>query len=147
MTQKQAGTQPLKGKKILLAEDEFEIRQAITDILTEEGVTVIAVKNGALAFQELLNANFDLVVSDIRMPGGDGIALLKEMQNLPSPPPLLFITAFADISPEEAIAKGACAILHKPFGLKSLLAAIEGVFTSVLGAAGDSPDYLAQGKV
>ncbi|MGE3260728.1 MAG: response regulator [Bacteriovoracia bacterium] len=116
------------GKRVLVAEDEPEIRMAVYEILSEEGAEVVGVKNGTEALAMVLASRFDLVVSDIRMPGGDGPTLLKQMRlALPNPPPLLFISAYFDFSASEAARQGACGILRKPFGVTDLLQVVEKV--------------------
>lgn len=80
--------------------------------------------NEALALLE--KDPFDLVVSDIRMPHGDGIALLEGVRKKhPNTPRVILVSGFSDFSGEECKAKGAFAVLAKPFDLNEFLQTID----------------------
>src|SRR5665647_59379 len=114
--------QSLKGKTILVVDDEVDLRDIVASEFEYMGAVVHQAENIAVA-QKLLNAqNVDLVVSDIRMPGGTGIDLLAFIKNRDVfDPPIILITGFADITTEEAFNKGAEALLNKPFKLDDLI--------------------------
>ncbi len=112
----------LKGKKILVVDDEIDLREIISEDLELLGAEVFNAENGRSAFELAKVVHPDLIVSDVRMPGGDGIELLSRVKDLPQKPsPHVFlITGFADVSPEEATSMGARGMLSKPFNLKQL---------------------------
>ena len=112
----------LSGKKILVVDDELDLREIISEDLELLGAEVFNAENGRSAFELAKLVHPDLIVSDVRMPGGDGIELLNRIKDLPqSPSPYFFlITGFADMSPEEATSLGAQGMLSKPFNLKQL---------------------------
>ncbi len=75
----------LSGKSILVVEDEDAIRDIIKDILEEYKVKIVEVENGLLALEEIAKTNFDLVLTDMKMPVMSGIELLekvKEFENI-----------------------------------------------------------------
>lgn len=116
----------LKGKTLLVVDDEVDLRDIMASELEFMGAQVFQAENITSA-KEILKSNpIDLVVSDIRMPGGTGIDLLDYVKAKdPFQPPMVLITGFADISLEDAYAKGAEAMLNKPFKLDDLIKVVE----------------------
>jgi CheY-like chemotaxis protein len=110
-----------QGKVILIVDDEADLREILRDELTFEGAKVLEASNGRMA-QELIKENrLDAVLSDIRMPGGDGATLARQIRELhPSRPVLMLITGFADLQSEEAYDLGADGYVTKPFHLEAL---------------------------
>ena len=121
----------LEGR-ILVAEDDGEMRGLITEVLHAHRYQVVEAKNGMQLLDELTRslededaAQFDLVISDIRMPGITGLEVLEGLRKEPGFPPMILITAFGDEETHEAALKfGAAAMLDKPFPLEVLLAAV-----------------------
>lgn len=112
----------LKGKTLLVVDDEIDLREIVASELEFMGAKVFQAEN-VMAAQKVLEHEFiDLIVSDIRMPGGTGIDLLDFVKNKNvNVPPVVLITGFADISLEDAFNKGAEALLNKPFKLDDLI--------------------------
>ena len=111
---------------ILIVEDEPDLRKAIVYDFKKLGYNVTDTENGKNAFEIVKKNKVDIVLTDVRMPGGDGIELLDNIKNKnPELPVVMFITGFADISPEDAFDKGVDAIFSKPFNRKELFAAVE----------------------
>src|SRR3954470_17708659 len=95
-------------RNILVADDEASIRHVLTLVLREKGYEVRAVNNGEEALSELAAHPYDVVISDVRMPKMDGLALLR--QALQNNPELTFIMMSAYGAPDaalEAVAAGA----------------------------------------
>lgn len=67
------------SKKILIAEDEFEILKMFTDMLTVAGFTVVPTQDGEEALREIGKENFDLILLDMQMPNKDGFAVLESL--------------------------------------------------------------------
>jgi CheY-like chemotaxis protein len=112
----------LKGKNLLVVDDEVDLRDIVASELEFMGAKVFQAENITNA-QKILNAEkIDLIVSDIRMPGGTGVDLLNivKSKNV-NVPPVILITGFADITLEDAFDKGAEALLNKPFKLDDLI--------------------------
>lgn len=72
----------LSGLKILVAEDEIVIRDMLCEELESEGAAVTAAENGTVAFELFCKNEFDITISDVRMPGGDGISLMRNIKAL-----------------------------------------------------------------
>lgn len=111
---------------ILVVDDEELLRNALVFQFKREGFQVMSASNGKEAFEIIKNHKIDAVVSDVQMPGGNGIDLLKDVKDYNSEiPVLVFITAFADITDAQAYDLGADAIFTKPFDKKQLVKTIK----------------------
>ncbi len=111
----------LKGKTLLVVDDEADLRDILASELEFMGARVLQAENVTAAKLLLGQHQVDLIVSDIRMPGGSGIDLLEFVKSRNVNSPLILITGFADITTEDAFNKGAEALLHKPFKLEDLI--------------------------
>lgn len=112
----------LKGKTLLVVDDEVDLRDIVASELEFMGAKVFQAENIISAQKVLLSHHIDLIISDIRMPGGTGVDLLDvvKARNV-QVPPVILITGFADITNEDAFDKGAEALLNKPFKLDDLI--------------------------
>lgn len=114
-----------KNVVILVVDDEEVLRKAIVFDFKRKGFQVLEASNGNEALETVRNRKVDVVLSDVRMPGGDGIGLLDAIKAIdPGIPVVMLITGFADITTEDAYNKGADAIFSKPFDRKMLMAAV-----------------------
>ncbi len=86
------------SKKILLIEDETNIRTMYADILTEEGYEVIQVGDGKQGYEVVMNSDWDVLLLDIMLPRLDGIELLKRMRVSPAKKdkPIIILTNLED---------------------------------------------------
>ncbi len=101
--------------RILIAEDDDTFRNFLKTIVEDEGHEVAVAENGITARTMLSDKQFDLVVSDLKMPGKNGLDLFRETRRDPMPPRFIFLTAFGKV--EEAVAaikEGATDFLTKP---------------------------------
>lgn len=106
----------LAGKTILVVDDERMLREIISEEFTDKGAEVVTAENGRQAFKIVLEKRIDLIVSDLRMPEGDGIELLKNVKSYNrTTPKFIILSGYFDLNREEAYARGACALLTKPF--------------------------------
>lgn len=112
----------LAGKTILVVDDESDLREILCEEFEALGATVLCAENGSKAFDLFNSHSIDLIVSDVRMPGGDGVDLLKKVRaRYPFAPPHVFlITGFADVTSHQALALGAQGMISKPFSLVQL---------------------------
>lgn len=111
----------LNGKVILVVDDEADLREILRDEFGFEGATVLEASNGVEALQIVKDKSVDVILSDIRMPGGDGRTLAREVRALhPFQPAIILITGFADLHAEEAFDIGADGYMTKPFHLEKL---------------------------
>ncbi len=112
----------LKDKLILVVDDEPDLREIIISELQFAGARTLEASNIFDAEKMIDQNSIDLVISDIRMPGGTGIELLDNVKNTISVSPLfILITGFADIDSREALDRGAEELIQKPFALDDLL--------------------------
>lgn len=116
-----ANVRQIKGK-ILLAEDNDTIRKLLTKLLDSNGYDVHSVDNGLEARKKLISESFDMVLSDILMPGVDGIELLKEVKTGFGDIPVVLITGNQSLeNAKEAIHWGAFDYITKPFNDLSIV--------------------------
>ncbi|WP_035765466.1 response regulator transcription factor [Butyrivibrio sp. NC2002] len=111
--------------KLLLAEDEKELSNALVAILKHSGYTVDAVYDGQDALDYILSSDYDGIILDIMMPHLEGTEVLKRIRDKGVQTPVLFLTAKSEI--EDRIAGldlGADDYLTKPFDMGELLARI-----------------------
>ena len=107
--------------RILLAEDERDLREVVTAYLEYRGDHVVAVPNGEQAVEKAVEDAFDAVVMDIMMPVMDGIAAMRRIREAGNAVPAIFLTAKAEVSDRvEGLDAGADDYLTKPFALEEL---------------------------
>ena len=87
--------------RILIAEDDVELRQLFYRVLTKSGYTAICVSNGQEALDVIDREYIDLIISDIMMPGVDGFEFAQTVRELNAEIPILFITARNDLSAKQ----------------------------------------------
>lgn len=102
--------------KILVVDDEAEIRQLVTLCLTKSHFSVMAAANTEEACRLLVDGQFDAVISDVMMPGEDGIAFLGRVHDSWPDLPVILMTGHAQLQMAvNAIKNGAFDFIHKPF--------------------------------
>ncbi|RMF57453.1 MAG: sigma-54-dependent Fis family transcriptional regulator [Calditrichaeota bacterium] len=108
--------------KLLVVDDEKTIRDTLWEILTDEGFTAETAENGEQAVELIAEENFDLVISDLRLPGMDGLTVLQKTLELSPQTLVVIITAYASVDTAvEALKKGASDYLVKPLILDDVL--------------------------
>jgi len=119
-----AGLHSLK-LRILVAEDDSEMRALLTRELSAEGYEVIQVENGAAAALHIDREACDLVIADLKMPEMGGLELLTMVKGSHAEIPVIVMTAFGDWSSfAEAFEKGCSSYLRKPFKMAELKSAV-----------------------
>jgi len=116
--------------RVLVVEDDTALRELLTDELGEAGYTVTSVASAEPAREHLTAGETDLVISDLRLPGADGLALLRwaREQDPGGAMGFMVITAFGTISQAvEALKHGADDFLTKPLDLEHLLLGVRRV--------------------
>jgi len=107
--------------KILIIEDDEEMRSLLRDFVEEEGYEADTVGDGYEAFRKLVKEPFDLVVTDVRMPGLTGLDILPRIRKLQPGIPIIVITAFGSEEVyRRALERGATAYLEKPIHFQKL---------------------------
>ncbi|MCE5215803.1 PAS domain S-box protein [bacterium] len=113
------------GGRVLLAEDEDEVRDIVRSVLAQHGYEVVTAHDTLSALAALGTAHFDAIVSDLVMPGGGGRQVLAAARSLPGSPPVLLITGMPHQGLEGDLTQlGARGFLHKPFSLPDLIRAL-----------------------
>jgi len=111
-----------KSFKILVVDDDPIARDVIFSILSKEGYYVIAAKDGFEAIDFLRNEKFDILITDLVMPGIDGIELIKSSLKINSDLATVIITAYSTLdSALKAIDLGAYDYITKPFKIEEIL--------------------------
>ena len=115
----------IREKRILVAEDEPQVRDSIYMLLTIDDHMVAQAENGAQALALFTKGKFDLVITDFEMPVMKGNALAVKIKQLVPKQPILMITAYNEtISPDNPVD----AIITKPFTFDDLREAIAKIF-------------------
>jgi CheY-like chemotaxis protein len=117
---------------IVLAEDNADLRALLADGLERVGFAVVRAENGAdlvekvesLATTGQLERHLALIVTDVRMPGMDGIAAVKSLRERGVVTPVIFMTAYGDVQRRAAAEKLNSRWIDKPVGLNSLRSAV-----------------------
>jgi CheY-like chemotaxis protein len=114
---------------VLLAEDDPDQSEMLSDTLEEEGYTVDSAFSGDAAHNKLLHNQYDLVILDIRMPGMDGATVLRHFRKNEQPSgkhiPVIVVSAFATRQDVERYKQyGADASFAKPYDMNELISAI-----------------------
>ncbi len=119
------------SKKILIVDDEEDLRDALAFDFKRQGFEVFLAHNGTVAYEMFLKNPTDIVLSDVRMAGGDGVELLKNIKNSHPEVPLVLSTGFAEIGIDEAYSIGAHSVVLKPFERKYLKEVINNALLSL----------------
>ena len=111
--------------RIMIIEDDKEMRSLLKDFLEEEGFATDSASNGVDALQMLSKDHFDLVITDIRMPGLTGLDILPRIRRLKPEIPIIVMTAYgSDDVRRRSLERGATIYLEKPIHLSKLRAVI-----------------------
>jgi two-component system cell cycle response regulator CpdR len=113
-------------QRILLAEDDDDMRRFLVAALSKAGYDVVSFGNGLDAYERMKEEPFSLLLTDIVMPEMDGIELARKASELDPDLKIMFITGFAAValSPDNQAPKDA-KILSKPFHLRDLVDEID----------------------
>src|SRR5690349_16229426 len=114
------------AKTVLIVEDEKVLRESIAELLSEEGHNVLQAGDGKAAYEIVLDRPVDLVLSDVRMPEMDGMALLANLQKIAPQTPVIMITAYGTVeSAVGAMRAGAYDYLLKPVQFDDVLLKVQ----------------------
>ena len=127
-------------KKILIAEDDANIRTGLVDLFESEGWSVCAAEDGTAAL-ELYNADsFELILLDVMMPEKSGYDVCREIRKTDSLTPIIMLTAKGEeIDKVVGLQLGADDYVTKPFGVHELLARTEAVLRRAARTPEESP--------
>jgi DNA-binding NtrC family response regulator len=112
--------------KILIADDDKNLRKVLLNELSDEGFDVDEAENGIKTMALLEKDEYDVLLLDLNMPGLSGMDVLKKIKNLEIPAEVIILTAYATVSTAvDAMKTGAYDFLTKPFQIEELIAVIE----------------------
>jgi CheY-like chemotaxis protein len=115
-----------RGEHILVVDDEEDVREGLGRLLEMEGYDVTTAENGLVALERAKEQRFDLVLTDLRMPGLGGVETLIGLKQLHPEMPVIMVTAYASAETVDRCKhEGAYGYVMKPFDLKHLLRVIE----------------------
>jgi DNA-binding response OmpR family regulator len=126
--------------RVFLAEDDREMRQMIAVTLRRDGHFVLEAADGPSLLRDLghvfwgegSDSAASLIITDVRMPGRDGLAILRGLRHYRWCPPFIVVTAFGDPEThQEARRLGATAVFDKPFDLDRLRIEVENVARAI----------------
>jgi len=129
----------MNKRHILIADDELNMLRSLEFILEVGGYKVTGVKNGQDALDKILNANnsespIDLIITDIQMPGLNGLELIDELERLRLDIPVFVITAYGSMDLAKTLRdKGNIECIDKPIDDEDLLSRVHILFESRLG--------------
>jgi putative nucleotidyltransferase with HDIG domain len=107
---------PLAGRHVLVVDDERAIAALVVRQLERAGATCVAAHSGSEGLELLAAGGFDLLVTDVQMPGASGLDLLEAAQRLPDPPAVIILAAPGDVAGAVgALERGADGYVVKPF--------------------------------
>lgn len=133
----------LNGKRVLIADDELNIRQTIGDVLSKHGCICTICKDGYEAVSILEQEDFDLVISDIRMPHRTGYDIFAAAHRRREDLPVILTTGFG-YDPHHSIVRasqeGLGSVLFKPFKVEQLLEEIRQAMLNIASPSSDSSE-------
>ena len=117
--------QPRDGRsRVLVVDDESSIRELLAKTLALAEYDVDTAPDGRAALERLRLGNYDLLIADLKMPGMDGLTLIREAKRMKEDLPVIIITGFStESSAIEAVNLGVAGYLTKPFRVPQVLAA------------------------
>ena len=108
--------------RILVVEDDPDVRGAVVDALGDAGHETMSADDGAAALERLATGSFDVVISDVRMPKVDGLTLFRRSRELAQRPDVVLMTSFGSVADAvTALKEGARDYLTKPFDVDELV--------------------------
>ncbi|MEG0392157.1 MAG: sigma-54 dependent transcriptional regulator [Anaerovoracaceae bacterium] len=114
--------------KILVVDDEENVRQLLEKVLVKEGYNVYLAEDGERGLEVIQNKHINIIISDIKMPNMDGLTFLSEVRKTGQDIGFILITAFATMETAiEALKSGAQDYVTKPFDIKEILASVKRV--------------------
>jgi len=112
--------------KVLIVEDEEDLCSLIASQIRAGDVDVVECYTGETGLEAALENQFDLVITDIRLPGIDGIEMMKKIKEQVDPAPSFFVmSGYSDYSTEEILASGGEDFFSKPNDITRLFTSVK----------------------
>ena len=133
----------MENARVMVVDDEAVIREGLRRTLEGEGFAVETSASGQLAMERLLDEDFDLVITDLKMPGMSGMEVLSTLRSLRPDIPVIMITGYAMVETAvEAMKHGAADYIAKPFKPQEILAKVNSALETY--KAGLDESYLTK---
>ena len=117
----------------MVVDDDDIVRDVISSLLSGEGYSVVTAKDGLEAIKTLKNERIHLVITDLRMPGADGIEVLKESIRLEPERAVIILTAYGTLDIAlKAIREGAYDYMTKPFKMEEMIIRVNNAYERTL---------------
>ncbi|MGE3610490.1 MAG: response regulator [Bacteriovoracaceae bacterium] len=120
-------------KRILIVDDEEAIRDSLAWILLRKGYLVETVSGGKSALKLMMVNSFDALISDVQMPEGNGLELLREVQERELKVPVFLMTG-SQLSTQEALDAGAFFLIRKPTDITKIPDLLNNYFSGNVNA-------------
>lgn len=115
-------------RRVLVVDDEADFLATYERLLRRQGYEVLTATSRAAGLAALAGEPLHLVISDLRLPDGDGLDVVRAARDAREPAPVLVVTGYpSDETRRAALAAGATTLLAKPFAAAVLLAAIRSI--------------------
>jgi len=108
------------SRKILIVDDEELLREVLVEVFSSMGHQTFEAASGPEAFSFLQKESVDLVLSDVRMPQGNGIELFEKLRAVKYPGRFVLMSGYSDLALEDAYSMGIDAYFFKPFNLTDI---------------------------
>jgi DNA-binding NtrC family response regulator len=138
----------MPNKKVLVIDDERIVIDSITKILKEERIDVEATLSGRQGLETALQKDYDLVLTDLRMPDIGGMRVLRDLKRVKPNLPVVMITGYATVpSAVQAMKLGAAEILEKPFSPDGLVAVVHKAMKSHPPETAEDPGVIHREEI
>ena len=115
-------------RRVLVVDDEADFLATYERLLRRQGYDVLTAKSRAAGLAALAGEPLHLVISDLRLPDGDGLDVVRAARDAREPAPVIVVTGYpSDETRRAALAAGATTLLAKPFAAAVLLASIRSI--------------------
>ena len=132
-----------QGARILVVDDEPQIRRSLQVNLEQSGYAVETVETGESALSSFLNRRPDVVILDLIMPGMGGVEVVRRIRESSTVPIIVLSAMGEEARKVEALELGADDYMTKPFGMDELLARIRSLLRRAAGAHSSQPVFIA----
>ena len=121
----------IKDMNIAVIDDEADLLDMYEWELVDFGFKPDTFENPVKAKEAIVGGDFDLIISDVRMPVLNGLELMKSVgQSLSNPPPFIFVTGFSQYNRDELIKEGAKEVFMKPIDVENIVKWIDQYFNN-----------------
>lgn len=111
--------------RILVVDDDRDMCEILSDLLREEGYSVLATDNGESALYSLQRTHYDLLILDYKLRGPNGLQVLETLRRLEDPLTIIMISAFgSEQVRSQAKALGVYDFIEKPFDMEKMVAVV-----------------------